>query len=92
MNNKFAKFNIILVSAFIYTLCVYLTLQQGEESRLYIYRILTGFFIILLFVFNSNNIYFYSKSLLIEFLNRCKQYFGYKDEIKKEDKVRTFIE
>jgi len=92
MVNKFAKFNIIIVSAFIYSLCVYLTLQQEEVSRIYVYRFLTILFILLLFILNFNSIISSIKLMIYEFKKKMMNYFGYKYEIKKEDKVRTFIE
>lgn len=92
MDKKFAKFNIVIISAFVYSLCVYLTLQQDETSRLMLYRILNLIFVTLIIAINYQYVVDYLSSLINYLLLKIKNFFGYREEIKKEDKVRTFIE
>ena len=92
MENNFATFNIVILSASIYSLCVYLTLQPEEYTRIYVYRFLTALFVILMVTLN----YPYVKQNLLQIyeklLKKLKDFFGITEETVKEDKVRTFVE
>lgn len=92
MDKKFRKFNIVIISAFVYSLSVHLTLHQEETSRILLYRLINTVFLILIIAINYKFIVDYSSSLLKIFLIKLKNFFGYSENVKKEDKVRTFIE
>jgi hypothetical protein len=90
MENK--KLNLVFTSAVIYSLCVYLTLTDEEISRIILYRFLLSMFLVLLLVFNYHQTCTYVSELTKKVGARIISILGQKEEAKKEDKVRTFVE
>ena len=91
-NNDRLKYNIVFGVSLFYIISVYSCVSSDDTFRLYMYRILTVVFMVIPSVFNfyiaSGNVSLFFQNAV----NKIKELLGYKEEVKKEDKVRTFIE